>query len=57
VADVLELALDRRARHHGEVWVAPLQRLHARLLVEAEDVLVGRGARVHARRAKALAEV
>jgi hypothetical protein len=42
VTDVLELAADGLAGHHRNVGVAAFQRLNARLLVQAEDVLVGR---------------
>ena len=42
VANVLELAAAGLAWPHRDVWVLALQRLHARLFVEADDVFVGR---------------
>src|SRR5215471_11553743 len=42
VTDVLELAAHRLARLHREVGVATFERLDARLLVDAHDVLVRR---------------
>ena len=42
MADVLELAANGLAGAHGDVGVFALKRLHPRLLVDADDVLVDR---------------
>jgi hypothetical protein len=52
--DVLELAQHGPAGPHRDVWVLALQRLHARHLVQAHDVFVGRRLVVQAQHIVAL---